>query len=203
MAIFSMRTRRKMLNYGLTALVATTALVLQIGLLNNFPVHGVYCNLPLTIVIVWGAVFGSPMPPITPDELRLSTTGEVFLRQLASGSIVGFLVGAFFASLYTPMLPVFPAYLPIAGWIAGYFCLRNINKQNLLCIPLVFVMTLIAETLMAWQLSLIGRPGVFDHLMQIAVSEASLNALIAPFVYFPMRRWYELTQSARIPREAL
>lgn len=198
MALFSMRTRKKLTHYGLTALLGVAALVLQIGVLNNFPVHGVYCNLPLTVVIVWGAVFGSSMPPITPDELRLSTTGEIFLHQLASGSLTGLLAGAFLAALYSPMIPIFPVYFPIAGWFAGYFCLRNINKQNLLCIPLVFVITLLAETIMAWQLSIVGRSGVFDQLMQIAVPEASLNALIAPFIYFPMRRWYELTQSVRV-----
>lgn len=201
MAIFSMRTRNKLANYALTALVAVAALVLQVGVLNNFPVHGVYCNLPLTLVIVWGAVFGSPLPPITPDELRMSTTGEIFARQVASGSFIGLLAGAFLSALYAPMIPVFPVYLPVAGWAAGYFCLRNINRQNLLCIPLTFVLTLAAETIMAWQLSMTGRSGVFDQLMQIAVPEASLNALIAPFIYFPMRRWYEFSRSVRVQRE--
>jgi rod shape-determining protein MreD len=201
-AIFSMRTRSKLTNYALTALVALAALVLQVGVLNNFPVHDVYCNLPLTLVIVWGAVFGSPMPPITPDELRMSTTGEIFARQLATGSLTGFLAGAFLAALYARMIPVFPAYLPFAGWFSGYFCLRNIRKENLLCIPLVFVLSLLAETLMAWQLSITGRSGVFDQLMQIAVPEASLNALIAPFIYFPMRRWYDFSRAVAVHRES-
>lgn len=201
MALFSMRTNKKLKNYGLLTLVSVTALVLQIGILNNFPVHGVYCNLPLTLVIIWGAVSGSPMMAITADELRLSTTAEIFTRQLSSGSITGLVTGAFMAALYAPMIPVFPIYLPIAGWTAGYFCLRHINQQNFLCIPLVFVITLLAETIMAWQLSIVGRSGVFDQLMQIAVPEASLNAMIAPFIYFPMRRWYEYTQIVRTQRE--
>jgi rod shape-determining protein MreD len=201
-AIFSMRTRNKLANYTLTALMCLAAMVLQIGVLNNFPVREVYCNLPLTLVIVWGAVFGSPLPPITPDELRMSTTGEIFARQLATGSVTGLLAGAFLAALYGQMLPVFPYYLPFAGWFAGYFCLRNINKENLLCIPLVFVLSLLAETLMAWQLSMMGRSGVFEQLMQIAVPEASLNALIAPFIYFPMRRWFDFSRAVRVTRES-
>jgi rod shape-determining protein MreD len=201
-----MRTRHKLTNYGLTALVAVAALVLQIGVLNRFPVYDVYCNLPLTVVIVFGAVFGSPLPPITPDELRMSTTGEIFARQLASGSVTGLLAGCLMAALYARMIPIepmmFPVYLPIAGWVAGYFCLRNINKENLLCIPLTFVLTLLAETIMAWQLAFINhRSGVFDQLMQIAVNEASLNALIAPFIYFPMRRYFEFSQTSHLQRE--
>lgn len=202
MALLSMRTRTKLANYGITAVVCMGALVLQLGVLNNFPVHGVYCNLPLTLVIVWGTVFGSPLPDITPDELRMSTTGEIFFRQALTGSVTGLIVGAFMAALYAPLIPVYPVYLPIAGWFAGYMCLRNINKQNLLSIPVVFVVTLIAETIMSWQLAIVGRPGVFDQLMQIAVPEASLNAVIAPFIYFPLRRWYDVGRSVHIPGEA-
>jgi rod shape-determining protein MreD len=202
MNIFSMRTRRKLWNYGLTALLVLVAVVVQTTILNNFPVHGVYCNLPLTIIIVWGAVFGSPLPPITPDELRLSSVGEIFLRQAAAGSVSALLAGAFMAALMAPMIPVYPVYLPAAGWVAGYFCLRHINTQNLLCVPLVFVLTLFAETVMAWQLSLTGRADVFNHLMQIAVWEAGLNSVIAPFIYFPMRRWYDFRQAIKVPAEA-
>jgi hypothetical protein len=46
---------------------------------------------------------------------------------------------------------------------------------------------------MAWQLWFCGRPGVFEHLAHIALPEGLLNALIAPFVYFPMRRWYDFS----------
>lgn len=196
-----MRTRRKLWNYGMIAAIGVSALVVQTTVLNNFPVHGIYCDLPLTIIIVWGAVFGSPMPPITPDELRLSSLNQVFIRQAASGSVAGALMGMYFAVLKAPIIGMIPIYYPFAGWMAGYFCLRNINKQNYLSIPLVFAITLLAETLMAWQLSLMGRDLVFDRLMQIAVPEAILNMVIAPFIYFPLRRWYDFSQAVKVPAE--
>jgi rod shape-determining protein MreD len=201
MAIFSMRTRNKLWGYGLTGLLSMSAIIIQTGVLSNLPVQNVYVNLPLTMVIVWGAVFGSPLPPITPDELRISTLSEVFTRQLFTGSILGALVGALFACLYAALIPIFPVYLPLIGWISGYFCLRNINKQTLLCMPLVFVMTLLGETIMAVQLALAGHHYVIEHLFQIAMPEAILNMFIAPFVYFPMRRWYDFAQVAQVPLE--
>jgi hypothetical protein len=201
MAIFSMRTRKKLWGYGLTAVLALGAVVLQTSVLSNLPVEGVYVNLPLTMVIVWGAIFGSPLPPITPDELRISSIGEVFTRQLFTGSIIGTMIGAFFACLIAPRIPIFPAYLPLIGWISGYFCLRNINKQNLLCMPLVFVLTLLGETIMAAQLAIVGHPFVIDHLFRIAIPEATLNTCIAPFIYIPMRHWYDFGQVARAPME--
>lgn len=205
MAFFSMRARTKMWSYGLTAGVAISSIVVQTTLLSQFPVKDavpVYCNLPLTVTIIWGAVFGSPMPPITPDELRLSTLGQIFTRQAASGSVAGALMGALLAALYTSIIGVFPAYLPFAGWLAGYFCLRNTNRMlSFLCVPLVFVVTLMAETLMAWQLSLLGRPGTFGNLMQIALPEAALNTIIAPIIYFPLRGWYDAATTVKVAPE--
>src|ERR1700730_12047556 len=146
MAIFSMRTRRKLGGYALTALVVTSVYMIQTSLMNHFPVQGVYCNLPLTLVIIWGSVFGSPLPPISPDELRVSTLGQVFVRQMMSGSFAGALAGGLVAALYGPIINIFAIEYPLAGWFAGYFCLRSLNKQNLLCMPLVFVITLLAES---------------------------------------------------------
>lgn len=202
MALFSMRTRRKLGGYALTALVVTSVYIIQTTIMNHFPVQGVYCNLPLTLVIIWGSVFGSPLPPISPDELRVSSVGQIFVRQMMSGSFAGALAGGLVAALYGPIINVFAIEFPLAGWFAGYFCLRNLNKQNLLCMPLVFVITLLAESVMAWQLYLTGRAGTIDHLMQIAMPEAILNTVIAPFIYFPMRRWYDFSQTKTVVREA-
>jgi hypothetical protein len=177
--------------------------VVQTTLLSQLPVHDqipIYCNLPLTLAIVWGAVFGSPLPPISPDELRLSSVSQIFVRQLAMGSISGFLAGALLAAIYAPMLPVFPIYLPFAGWTAGYFSLRHINNKQswLLCMVLTLVLSLLAETLMAWQLSLLGRSGVFDNLLMFALKEAFLNFFITPFIYFPLRRWHDMSLQVKV-----
>lgn len=202
MTILSMRARKRFFEIGLTALVAWSSLVLQFTILNKLPVHEVVCNLPLTIVIVWGAVFGSRLPAISADELRLSSVWQIFFRQAASGSVSGALLGALFGALYSSVLPVYPLYFPLAGWIAGYFCLRNLNKENLLCIPLVLVLTGLAESLMAWQLWFLGRACVFETLSSMVLPEALLNAIIAPFIYFPMRRWYDLSAASGYPVES-
>jgi rod shape-determining protein MreD len=199
MAILSMRARTRVLEVTAAATLCWSALSLQLAVLNYFPVHGIYCNLPLTLVILWGAVFGSSVPAITPDELRTTKTSEVFLRQVASGSISGALVGAFMAALYHCMLPVYPVSYPLVGWLAGYFCLRNINKETLLCVPLVLLLTALAELLMSWQLLATGRPGVTADLIRTVPPESILNAIIAPFVYFPLRHWYERTHAAATP----
>jgi hypothetical protein len=55
--------------------------------------------------------------------------------------------------------------------------------------------TILAETMMAGQLALLGRPAVIENLVQIAMPEAAINAIIAPLVFFPLRGWYEFSQN--------
>lgn len=191
MAILTMRSRKRFADVSLTAVLCLSALVLQVCLLNRFSYHHVICNLPLTVVIIWGAVFGSPLGTITADELRVSSLGQIFFRQVASGSLSGAIVGALVAALLSSSLPVYPITYPLTGWVAGYFCLRSFGRQTILIVPLVLILTAFAEMVMAAQLFVTGRPDVIDHLLQIIVPEALLNALVAPFIYLPLRSWYE------------
>lgn len=191
MAILSMRTRKKVFDYGLAAFMCLMAWTFQVTILNHFMFQGAICNLPLTMVILWGYVFPTDLPPISADELRSRSTLEIFLHQLASGSVAGALAGAFVAALYASVIPVYPICFPLIGWIAGYFAGRHLNKETLMCIPLTLFATVLAEAIMAWQLSLCGRPATFEHLGQIALPESLLNALIAPFIYFPLHTWHE------------
>jgi len=191
MSFFSIRTRRRIAAISTTALIIAMAWVLQLAVVSKLSFNGIMGSLPLTIIIVWGITFGSPLSAPTTDELRLSTLRTVLLRQVLSGSISGALLGAAFAALYSSVLPVYPFAYPLTGWIAGYFCLRNFNKALILCIPLVVILTFLAEAMMTLELYFVGRPNVIEGFLQIAVTESVLNALIAPFVFLPMRGWFE------------
>src|SRR5262249_52460297 len=133
--------------------------------------------------------------------LRTMSTGEIFLYQASRGSKSGLLLGAFIAALYSSVLPVYPLCYPVIGWVSGYFAARHINKETLMCIPLVLLATVAAECVMAWQLSLFGRSDVFAHLSQVVLPESLLNALIAPFVYFPLSTWHDFLGQDAVPRE--
>lgn len=193
MALLSERARKRGRDVALTAFAGTLAWLIQLTVLNNFVFQGVICNLPLIFTACWGSVCGSRLPPILPDDIRTASVAEVFLHQALGGSVSGALLGAFLGALYASVLPVYPLCFPVIGWVTGYFCLRNLNQETLICIPLVLLATVAAESMMAWQLWLLGRPDVFSHLAQIALPEGLLNALIAPFVYFPMRRYYDFS----------
>ena len=196
MAVVSMGAKRRIWLIGLAALVLCFAFFLQLIVLNLIHVEGAaLCSVPLMVTIVWGAVFGSPLQLPRAEELRHVPLSQVVAIQILSGSLSGALVGAFFGALYGSSLPVFPYCYPIIGWMAGYFPLRSINQGILLIVPLVLLLSVLAETIMAGQLHLMGRPLVFSHLAQVAIPEAVANALISPFVFYPMRAWYEFIKA--------
>lgn len=192
MAILSIKSRKRFGDLVLVTLLCSGSLLLQMCILNHFAVHGVICNLPITVTIVFGLVYGSPLPHITPGELRIRSAQQIFLKQILAGSPIGLLVGLFFACLLQAIVPIFYYALPLAGWCAGYFSLRRLGPGNLLCVPLVLILTLLSEAITGWQLSLTGRPAVFNHLSEIALLEGFLNGIVAPFIYFPLRSWYDL-----------
>jgi rod shape-determining protein MreD len=199
MAIVSLRTRRRTTEISLTIMIIVAAWFLQQLVLNRIELKEVMCGLPLTITIVWGALFGSLIPTLTPEEVRTTSLSDVVVFQALSGSISGALVGGAFGALYASLLPVFPVCYPLIGWIAGYFCLKSFSQAPLLVIPLVFLATVLAETIMACQLTIAHRPDVFLNLTQVALPEAAINSLIAPLVLFPLKGWYEFSkeQAAR------
>lgn len=195
MHLMSIRTRKRLGEIGFAALIIAIAWLLQVTVLTKLSLDSVLCSLPLTITITWGSVFGSPLRKPSPEELRMQPVDQAIIMQIASGSVSGLIIGAIFASFYATVSPVYPFCYPLVGWLAGYFSLRSFNKATLLCIPIVLGGTVFAESISALQLHFIGRPEVLPRLAEIAFPEAILNSLIAPFIYFPMRAWFEFFTS--------
>src|SRR5579883_465497 len=114
MAIVSMRSKKRLIEVSLSGLICVSAFLLQMLVLNYLGIHGSICNLPLTITIVWGLVFGTSLPPLTALELRRRSFHDVFTRQLASGSHSGFLIGWFFSWIYFSIFArIFPLSFPL------------------------------------------------------------------------------------------
>lgn len=196
-----MRSRKRIGEISMAAVLVIAVWLIQLALLSRLKFGDVLCNLPLTMIILWGLTFGSPMPKPTNDELRVSSMGAIVVRQLLSGSPSGAIIGAFFAALASSVIPVYPFSYPIIGWISGYFSLKHFNQAAFLCIPLVLLLTFLGETIMGLQLFIVKRPDVLSHLAMISIPEALLNALIAPVLFFPMRGWYEFMRWRQMSAE--
>lgn len=201
MAILSVRSRRRLWEISLTGVIVIFAWLVQLTVLSVLTFSDVLASLPLTFTIVWGSIFGSPMKSLTPEDLRTKTFGQIVTHQALSGSLSGLLVGAFFAALYSSVLPVYPISYPLVGWMVGYFSLKNFSQATILCLPVVLISTVVAESVMALQLAAIGRPDTLSHLASVVFPEALLNALMSPFIFFPMRGWYEFAQHSEVAQD--
>lgn len=188
------RLKQRVTAIGICSLIVFIVWIMQVAILSQIRLNEVQCNLVLTVTIVWGVTFGSPVEAPTIDELRLSTLKSVFIHQLLSGSISGALIGLCFASLYSSILPIYPIAYPIVGWVSGYFCLKKFNRALIFCIPLVLIFTFLSELITAIQLAVLNRPDFLENFVRVVLPEAALNSLIAPFVFFPMRGWIEFAK---------
>jgi rod shape-determining protein MreD len=193
MSFLSIQLRTRLGEILLAFTLIVFVWLLQTDIMNRVTITGLTCNLPLTVTIVWASVFGSPLNRLTPESLRDLTLAQVSFYQALTGSFSGALVGATFAALYASVLPIYPISYPVIGWLTGYFSLKRMNQAQapLISIPLVLLASVLAEFITAGQLTILGRSGVTNHFMAIALPESILNALIAPLIYLPMRRWYE------------
>jgi rod shape-determining protein MreD len=199
--MFSIKLRTRVWEIGLTAAIIFCVWILQSDIITRLSLGSIMCNLPLTFTIVWAAVFGSQIKPLSIDSLRALSMQEVVLQQAISGCLSGSFVGAAFAALYASVLPIYPVSYPIIGWVTGYFTLKRINHAQLFCIPLVLFASVLAEFVTACQLIALRRPFVFEHFLQLALPEAALNALIAPLLYVPVSKWYDFKISQELSHE--
>lgn len=196
--MFSIRLRTRLTHLALAFGVVVFIWLLQLNVLTRLTLGGLLCNLPLTFTIVWASIFGSRMPKLTTDDLRTLSMSEIVSYQALSGSLSGALIGALFAALYASVTPVYPFSFPLIGWIAGYFSLKRINHAQFLIVPLVLFASVMAGSIMAFQLSLTGRPEVMGRFIQAVLPESIMNALIAPWIFLPMQRWDEFLSTKEV-----
>ncbi len=187
----SIKTRRYLWELGLAFSVIYFIWLLQSDVLTKLSLHNLFCNLPLTFIIIWSSIYTSSVKPLSSDDIKVRSFTNIAMYQAMSGSVSGAVVGAIFAAFYASTLPVFLFSYPLIGWIAGYFPLRKIQHASFYCIVLVLLGTVLGEFITAGQLALSGRAEVFSCFVQIAVPEAVLNALIAPFIFVPLKAWYD------------
>jgi rod shape-determining protein MreD len=191
MHLISIQTRNRLWEISLAAIVIYIIWLLQLNILTRLALRGLFCNLPLTFIIVWSSIFRSSLSRLTADELRVRSVVQVALYQARSGSVSGALIGAVFAVLYRSVTPVYLVSYPLIGWISGYFPLKSVNHGAFFSIILVFLATVLGEFFTALQLIALGRAEVFGRFVELAIPEAVLNALIAPFIFLPIKVWYD------------
>lgn len=194
----SIKARNRLWELGLAAVVISIIWLLQNNILTRIALRGLFCNLPLTFTIIWSSIFGSSIEHLSADEVRVRSFGQIAVYQAMSGCVSGALIGAIFSVLYASVTPVYLISYPVIGWITGYFPLKTVNNGSLYSIVLVLFGTILGESLTSCQLIMLGRAEVLSRFADIAIPEAVLNALIAPFIFIPIKAWYDFRLSHEV-----
>ncbi len=197
--LLSIKARRHLWEISLAFVVICFIWFLQSDVLTQLYSHNLFCNIPLAFIIIWASVFTSSIEPLSSDDIRVRSMSAIVLYQAISGSLSGAIIGAVFAALYSSVVPVYLISYPIIGWVAGYFPLNKVQHGSFYCIVSVLLGTILAEFITACQLMILGRADVLSCFAQATIPEAVLNALIAPFIFIPLKAWHDF----RLEREVI
>jgi rod shape-determining protein MreD len=140
----------------------------------------------------------SPIMELTgigPDWLLIWVVTWSVKRTALQGAIAGIFLGWIQDGL-TGVPPSHALALAIVGVLTARIQKQRFIAEDFISVALiVFGMAVIAETIIALQLSWFGsRPlqQIWLHHRQVALSSAILSSLWAPAIYFPLNRWWQI-----------
>ncbi|OKH35580.1 rod shape-determining protein MreD [[Phormidium ambiguum] IAM M-71] len=162
---------RQLLNWGVTfASVIVCALILPTRL-PGMELLGLGPNWLLIWVVAWSVK-----------------------RSILKGAIAGLALGLIQDGMTSPH-PSHTLSLMFVGILtAGLKKQRYVQEDFISVALIVFGMTVVAETILALQFSLMGDrtlTEIWTEHQQIALSSAILSSLWAPILYYPLNVWWE------------
>lgn len=162
---------RQMLNWGVTvASVIVCALILPTRL-PGMELLGLGPNWLLIWVVAWSVK-----------------------RTVLQGAIAGLALGLIQDGMTSPHPSHTLSLMCVGILTAGLKKQRYVQEDFISVALIVFGMTVVTETILALQFSLMGDrtlAEIWTEHQQIALSSAILSSLWAPILYYPLNVWWE------------
>ena len=131
----------------------------------------------------------------TPQWLLMWLVAWSIKRDVFNAVLVAIAVGFLHDSLMVTGIPShIPGFVAVAWLTASWRQQRYLQEDFISLALLVFLMTFIAETVMALQHLILGlRPlgAIWLEHQRIALSSAILSSLWAPLICTPLVRWWD------------
>ncbi|HEY9890038.1 MAG TPA: rod shape-determining protein MreD [Candidatus Obscuribacterales bacterium] len=152
---------------------------------------------------------GMQLSGVSPSWLLIWLVAWSVQRTGLEGAIAGFILGLMQDGV-TGYFPTHTLGLTLAGFLTARIQKQRFIQEDFVSVAIiVFGMTVIAQTMMALQISahyLIvsnspypGLPEIWLQHQRIALSSAILSSLWAPAVYYPLSRWWAHYEQVMTP----
>ncbi|MBD2570633.1 rod shape-determining protein MreD [Anabaena lutea] len=143
---------------------------------------------------------GMELLGIGPNWVLIWVVAWSVKRSLFVGALAGVVIGLLQDAMTSPH-PSHAISLGIVGMLTGLIQKQRFIQEDFISIALiVFGMAVLADTIFAVQLSLVGDRKVEDiwtYYQRVALASAILSSLWAPVVYYPLNRWWQQTKLIR------
>ena len=137
---------------------------------------------------------GMELLGIAPNWLLIWVVAWSIKRTVIQGAIAGLVLGLIQDGMTSPD-PTHVLGLAIVGILTARLQKQRYLQEDFISVALiVFGMTVVAETILALQFSLLGDrtlTEIWTEHQQIALSSAILSSLWAPILYYPLNVWWE------------
>ena len=166
----------------------------------NFAV--IIISVLLCLLILPTRLPGMDILGVGPNWLLIWVVAWSISRTPFEGAIAGIVLGFLQDSLTAPF-PTHAVGLAIAGFITARLHQRRVLQADLISVVLiVFGLAIVTETVMAGQLtaqhllsedSYNSLGAIWQYHQRVSLSSAILSSLWAPVLYYPLKRWWELS----------
>ncbi|WP_414542341.1 rod shape-determining protein MreD [Nostoc sp. CCY0012] len=137
---------------------------------------------------------GMELLGIGPNWLLIWVVAWSVKRSVWEGVLAGVVLGLLQDAMTSPH-PTHAIALGMVGFLTGLLQKQRFIQEDFISIALiVFVMAVLAETIFAFQLTLIGdgqAEYIWAYYQQVALASAVLSSLWAPVVYYPLNLWWQ------------
>ncbi|MDM9380726.1 rod shape-determining protein MreD [Chlorogloeopsis sp. ULAP01] len=143
---------------------------------------------------------GMELLGIGPNWLLIWVVAWSVKRTIIQGALAGIVLGLLQDAMTSPD-PTHVLSLGMVGFLTALLQKQRFIQEDFISIALiVFGMAVLAETIFACQLVLMGDRNsvhIWTYYQKVALASAIVSSLWAPVVYFPLNRWWQRLKLAQ------
>ncbi|MFQ4146808.1 rod shape-determining protein MreD [Chlorogloeopsis sp. ULAP02] len=160
----------------------------------------IFGSVLLCLLMLPTRFLGMELLGIGPNWLLIWVVAWSVKRTVVQGALAGIVLGLLQDAMTSPD-PTHVLSLGMVGFLTALLQKQRFIQEDFISIALiVFGMAVLAETIFACQLILMGDRNsvhIWTYYQKVALASAIVSSLWAPVVYFPLNRWWQRLKLAQ------